>query len=120
MKGKRVFYCEAAYAVGLVTCSAGVTFLLHTYFPPEAYELVVKEFSQKFNRPIGEIKTAYDCCSCVLGIVLSLAFFRSFVGVKWGTVACAAINGWLIGRMGGFLESNFIWKDALALRSKLQ
>ena len=115
-----ILWRVAFYIVGLITCSAGVTFLLHTYFPPEAYELVVKEFSQKFNRPIGQIKTAYDCCSCVLGIVLSLFFFRLFVGVKWGTVACAAINGWLIGRMGGFLESNFIWKDALALRSKLQ
>ena len=37
------------YIAGLVICAIGVALLLHTYFPPEAYELVVKELSQKFN-----------------------------------------------------------------------
>ena len=108
------------YMAGLVICSVGVALLLHTYLPPEAYELVVKEFSQKFRMSIGKTKTIYDCCSCVVGIVLSLVFFRAFVGVKWGTIVCAIINGWLIGRVSVFLETRFVWKDALPLRSKLQ
>ena len=107
------------YIVGLITCAIGVAFLLRTYFPPEAYELIVKEFSQKFNMSIGKVKTIYDCCSCVLGIVLSLVFFRAFVGVKWGTIVCAIINGWLIGQISRFLENHFIWKDAFSLRDKL-
>ena len=108
------------YIAGLVICSVGVALLLRTYLPPEAYELVVKEFSQKFQMTIGKTKTIYDCCSCLLGIVLSLVFFRGFVGVKWGTIVCAIINGWLIGRISVFLENHFVWKDAFALRSKLQ
>ena len=108
------------YIVGLVTCSIGVAFLLHTYFPPEAYELIVKEFSQKFQTTIGKTKTIYDCCSCALGILLSLCFFHAFVGVKWGTVVCAVVNGWMIGQINRFLENNFIWKDALPWREKLQ
>ena len=108
------------YIAGMVICSIGVAFLLHTYFPPEAYELVVKEFSQKFHMSIGKTKTIYDCCSCVAGIILSLCFFRGFVGVKWGTVVCAMINGWLIGRISAFLETRFIWHDAFPLRNKLQ
>lgn len=108
------------YIVGLIICAIGVALLLHTYFPPEAYELVVKELSAKFNITVGKTKTVYDCCSCVLAIILSVCFFRAFVGVKWGTIVCAIVNGWLIGRISRFLENKFVLKDALAWRSKLQ
>ena len=108
------------YIAGLIICAIGVALLLHTYFPPEAYELLVKELSQKFHAPVGKTKTIYDCCSCVFAIVLSLCFYRTFVGVKWGTIVCALVNGWMIGRISGFLERNFILKDALPWRKKLQ
>ena len=111
----------ALYCVGLPCCSLGVALLFHTYLPPEAYEVVVKELSQKYRWSIAKTKTAYDCCSCALGIALSFAFFGFgvFVGVKWGTVVCALINGWLIARIGGWLENSFDFRDALPLRSKL-
>jgi uncharacterized membrane protein YczE len=108
------------YIAGLIICAVGVALLLHTYFPPEAYELAVKELSSKFNVTIGKTKTIYDCCSCALAIVLSLCFFKAFVGVKWGTIACAIINGWLIGKFSQLLESKFILKDAFPWRNKLQ
>ena len=107
------------YIAGLIICAIGVALLLHTYLPPEAYELAVKELSQKLRVTVGKTKTVYDCCSCSLAIVLSLCFFKSFVGVKWGTVVCAIVNGWLIGMICAFLEKRFIFKDALALREKL-
>ena len=108
------------YIAGLIICALGVALLLHTYFPPEAYELVVKELSAKYHAAIGKTKTIYDCCSCVLAIVLSVCFFHAFVGVKWGTIVCAIVNGWLIGRISQLLEKKFVLKDALALRNKLQ
>ena len=108
------------YIAGLIICAVGVALLLHTYFPPEAYELAVKELSAKFNVTIGKTKTIYDCCSCALAIVLSLCFFKTFVGVKWGTIACAIINGWLIGKFSQLVESKFILKDAFQWRNKLQ
>lgn len=108
------------YIAGLIICAVGVALLLHTYFPPEAYELAVKELSAKFNVTIGKTKTIYDCCSCALAIVLSLCFFKAFVGVKWGTIACAIINGWLIGKFSQLLENKFILKDAFPWRNKLQ
>jgi uncharacterized membrane protein YczE len=91
--------------------------MFYTYFPPEAYELVVKELAERFRVPIGKTKTVYDCCSCGLGIVLSLGFFGAFVGVKWGTIVCALINGWLISMISRGLESLFAFEDALKLRN---
>ena len=115
MAGRLVYYLA-----GLVICAVGVSFFFYTYLPPEAYELVVKELSEKLRSSIGKTKTAYDCCSCALGIGLSLAFFGGFVGVKWGTVVCAAVNGGLIGRISGRLERTFTFKDGLPLRKILQ
>ena len=107
------------YIAGMVVCAIGVALLFHTYFPPEAYELVVKELSEKWHMSIGKTKTIYDCCSCALGVILSLGFFGTFVGVQWGTVVCAVINGWLIGRISRYLEHIFDFRDAFPLREKL-
>jgi len=106
------------YAVGLVLCSVGVSFLFHTYFAPEAYELAVKEIAERYSLRIDRVKTVYDCCSCAVAVILSFAFFGfgHFKGVKLGTVFCALVNGWLIGKISGALESAFEFKDGLSLR----
>lgn len=105
----------AFYLIGMVTCSVGVAFLFHTYIAPEAYELIVKEIAIRFHRDISRVKTVYDCTSCLLAVVLSFVFFGigHFEGVKLGTVLCALINGWLIGKVSGILEKHFVFCDAL-------
>jgi len=108
------------YVAGLCSCSVGVAFLFYTYFPPEAYELLVKELSQKTKASISKTKTIYDCLSCGVSVVLSLLFFKTFVGVNWGTVVCAIINGWLIGRISHLLEKKFVFRDAFPLRDKMR
>lgn len=108
------------YILGTVFCALAVSLFFHTYLSPEAYELIVKEVASKFKVDINKVKTAYDCFSTVLGIVMSFAFFGFgvFEGVKLGTVICALVNGWLIGRISRLLEKKFEFKDALSLRSK--
>lgn len=108
------------FAIGLVLCSSGVALLFHTYLPPEAYDLFVKEISQRFNISISKSKTAYDVASLALGIALSLSFFGTFVGVKWGTLICTLANGFLIGRISYILERRFNFKDLLPLREKIR
>lgn len=106
------------YAVGLVACSTGVSLLFHSYIPPEAYEVFVKEISRVSKRDIHFCKTVYDCASCALSVILSFSFFGlwHFEGVKWGTVICALVNGFLIGRFTRLFESKFAFGDALSLR----
>ena len=107
------------FVLGLLVSAFGVSLLFHTYFPPEAYDLIVKDLAKKFDKPIGKIKTIYDLTSCVIAIALSLCFFGNFVGISWGTIVCAALNGFLIGRFGKLLEKHFTFKDALPFRDKL-
>lgn len=107
------------FFVGMLFCSVGVSLLFHTYISPEAYELVVKEVSGVLKKDIHNVKTAYDCCSCLIGIVLSFAFFGfgHFEGVKLGTIFCALVNGWLIGRCSKWNEKLFDFKDGLKFRT---
>lgn len=103
------------YILGLLTCGFGVACLFHTYLPPEAYELFVKEISAKYGTDIHKTKTVYDCVSCLTGVILSFAFFGfgHFEGVKWGTIVCSAVNGWLISRFSKWMEPRFEFKTAL-------
>lgn len=101
------------YLLGTVFCSLAVSLFFHTYISPEAYELIVKEISVKLGCNINKVKTAYDCFSTALGIVMSFAFFGFgiFEGVKLGTVICAVVNGFLIGRFTVLLEKKFEFRN---------
>lgn len=105
------------YTLGTVFCSFAVSLFFHTYISPEAYELIVKELSAKYKLNINKVKTAYDCISTLLGIILSFSFFGFgvFEGVKLGTVICALINGFLIGRFTKLLEKYFVFKNRFKL-----
>lgn len=105
------------YVLGTVFCSVAVSLFFHTYISPEAYELIVKELSEKGRWNINKVKTFYDVFSVVLGIVLSFSFFGFgvFEGVKWGTVICAALNGFLIGRISKLFENVFEFKNRFPL-----
>ena len=106
------------YLAGMVLGSAGVAFFFRTYIAPEAYELFVRELCQAKNWPVDRVKTVYDCVSCLLGIALSFAFFGPghFEGVRLGTIVCALVNGFLIGRISGLMDKALVFQDAFRLR----
>lgn len=106
------------FIIGEIFCAIGVSMMFHTYISPEVYELFVSQVSQTYRLNTGRVKTVYDCCSCVVGIALSFLFFGfgSFVGIGWGTVVCALINGFIIGGMSKLEDKWFEFKDALPLR----
>ena len=108
----------ACFIAGLLICAFGVALVFHTYIAPEVYELLVKEISEKTKIATSKVKMGYDCISCVAGILLSFAFFGfgTFVGVNIGTVICALLNGFLIGRFSALLERHFEFVDSLPLR----
>lgn len=106
------------YVLGLVLGAASIAFFFETYIAPEVYELLVKELAQKLQKPTHRVKTVYDCVSCTVAVAMSFAFFGlgRFEGVKLGTVICALVNGWLIGRFTVLYERVFEFRDALPWR----
>ena len=108
----------AWYVLGLVLGAMSIACFFKTYIAPEVYELLVKELAEKLGKPTHRVKTVYDCVSCAAAIIMSFAFFGlgRFEGVKWGTVVCALVNGWLIGRFTALYEKRFDFQDALPWR----
>ena len=106
------------FVLGELLCTFGVSLVLHTYIPPEAYELFVSEVSKRFHLPTGRVKWVYDITSCLVAVALSFIFFGFgvFVGVKWGTVLCALINGVIISAMIKWEDKIFDFKDGLKWR----
>ena len=106
------------FVLGMIICGFGVALIFHTYLPPEAYELFVREVSAKLGMDIHRFKTIYDCASCITSIALSFAFFGwgVFEGIRLGTVFCALVNGWLIGKWSGWMERRFDFRDGMTIR----
>ena len=107
------------YFAGMLSSSVGVSLFFHTYISPEAYELFVKEVSGRFCVNIHKFKTGYDCVSCLVSVALSFIFFGlwHFEGVKAGTVLCALVNGFVIGRCTRFFEHFWRFEDKLPFRA---
>ena len=103
------------FVLGTVFCAIAVSLFFHTYISPEAYELIVKEIAQKFSFNINKVKTSYDCINTLLAVVLSFAFFGFgvFRGVGIGTIVCAVINGFLIGKISHILEQRFSFENKM-------
>ena len=119
-----------AYLIGVIIICAAVALLFSAYLPPEAYEMFVKEFSAKFKKPIPKVKMIYDCASLVVAIILCIILLSPFkadsflgvinnfmaCGISIGTVACAFINGPIIGLFQKLYSKIFNFKDGLKLR----
>lgn len=60
----------------------------------------------------------YDCVSCALGVAMSFMFFGfgHFEGVKAGTIICALVNGWMIGRISAMMKARVEFRDGLKMR----
>lgn len=109
----------AFYALGILLCCTGVSLFFHTYIPPEAYDLFVKEVSQKFHLNINKFKTVYDCSSLVLSILLSLLFLGHLHGIGPGTIVTALVNGTIIGLLSKLFEKIWSFEDLLPLQKYL-
>jgi len=105
-----------AYAGGSVICCMAIAMLFSTYLPPEAYEMIVKEVSAKYNKSIQTVKLAYDIISLAISVVLSLVFFGGFKGIGVGTVVCAFAYGFIINAFQKLYNKVFRFKDGLRLR----
>ncbi len=106
------------YVLGLGLGAVSIACFFKTYIAPEVYELLVKELALKLSKPTHRVKTVYDCVSCAVAVVMSFAFFGlwRFEGVKLGTVICALVNGFLIGRCAGWMDGHLDFRDGLPWR----
>ena len=101
--------------IGIPVNALGVALLFHTYFPPQAPELFVKELSKKTGWQLYRVKYAYDLSSCALSIALSFLLLGhwdwSILGV--GTLVVTFVNSPLIALWGKLLEHIAEYRPAI-------
>ncbi len=116
-----VFVRAVLYVLGMVITSAGVAFFFRTYLAPEVYELFVKLVAEKHKMVAHRFKLFYDIGSCLLSVVLSLVLFgfETLVGVGWGTVVCALVNGPIIGMFTKLYDRLWRYEDRFPVLRRL-
>ena len=108
------------YPAGVVLCSAAISLILLSYFPPAAHEMFVKEVSASLSIPFSRLKILYDCTALAISIGLSFLFFGTLRGIGIGTVICAFINGPMIRGFTALFKKHIIFRDAFRLRARFE
>lgn len=104
------------YICGILMCTAAIAFLFKTYFPPAAYEVFVKNISNRFNIKLFTFKTVFDCSFCIIAAVMSFLLLGKLEGIGIGTVICALIYGTLIGLFTKMFNKIWVFKDKFNLK----
>ncbi|MFU2400969.1 MAG: DUF6198 family protein, partial [Clostridiales bacterium] len=85
------------FIFGVLLTSFSVAMFYKTYLYPQVYDFFVKGVSGKFGIKLSRFKTCFDLSCLAVAAIMSLAFFRRFEGIGWGTLVIASINGTIIG-----------------------
>ncbi len=105
----------ALFAFGMLLTAFSVALFFHTYLYPQVYDFFVKGVSRRYNIKLSKFKTCFDFSCLAVASLMTLLFFRKFVGVGVGTLIMTALNGTIIGVFNKFLEKHI---DAAPLAKK--
>ena len=104
----KIWIRALAFIGGVLLTSFSIALFYKTYFYPQVYDFFVKGVSLKYGIKTTKFKTAFDLTMLIISVAMSLIFFKGFVGVKWGTLVMAAVNGTLIGWFLKLIDKFFI------------
>lgn len=95
------------FALGMVLTALAVALFFHTYLYPQVYDLFVKGITTKYNIKLSKVKTCFDFSCLAVACIMTLIFFKKFVGVNFGTLIMTALNGTIIGFFDKMLTKYF-------------
>lgn len=87
-----------------------IALFFRVYLYPQVYDFFVKGITEHFKIKQTQFKIAFDISFLALSIIMTLVFFKDFVGIGVGTIIIAIINGILIGGAGKVLDKIFEFK----------
>lgn len=119
--GSLPLYMNVIYfGLSLLLMSLAVALFLKSYFYPQIYDFFIKGVQIKYHINQGVFKTLYDLCFLIIGIVMSVVFFKTlngFIGIA--TLVMALFSGFLINLFTTILDSCFIFKPKFVSLSRL-
>ena len=98
------------FLIGVLLTSFSVALFFKTYLYPQVYDFFVKAVSLKYGIKLSVFKTCVDLTLLLMSTVMTLCFFGKFVGLNWGTLVMATLNGTIIGFFSKQLDRFFDFK----------
>ena len=95
------------FVLGVLLTAFSVALFFKTYLYPQVYDFFVKAVSLKYGIKLSRFKTCFDLICLSAGVVMTFCFFGKLVGISWGTLVIALINGTLIGFFSEKLDEFF-------------
>ena len=92
------------FVAGVMLTAFSIALFFKTYLYPQVYDFFVKAVSERYKVKLSALKTGVDLSMLATSVIMSLCFFKKFVGIGWGTLIMAPIDGTLIGRFSRFLD----------------
>lgn len=101
-------------AFSILITGIAIAFVLRTYLPQEAYEMFVKEISEKHRWNMNKVKWVYDFCSLAATIIIMFVVYHRFsiqiVGIN--TLLYAFLNAPLIALFGKLMDKKMEFTPA--------
>jgi uncharacterized membrane protein YczE len=95
------------FIVGILMTTLSIAMFFRTYIYPQVYDFFVKGIADHFSLNITKFKIGFDVAFLALSLIMTLVFFRRFVGIGVGTIITTLVNGFLIGNFGKLLDKIF-------------
>ena len=102
------------FVVGVLLTSFSVALFFKTYLYPQVYDFFVKAVSLRFGIRLSLFKTCVDLTLLLASTVMTFCFFGKPVGLNWGTLVMALVNGTVIGFFSGLLDRTCVFRPCFA------
>ena len=97
----------AFFVISALITAFAIALFFRVYLYPQVYDFFVKGITEHFKLNQTKFKTAFDLSCLAVSVIMTLVFFRSFVGIGVGTLILALVNGSLIGGFGKLIDKFF-------------
>lgn len=95
------------FIVSALITAFSIALFFRVYLYPQVYDFFVKGITEHFKLNQTKFKTAFDLSCLAVSIIMTLVFFKGFVGIGVGTIILALVNGSLIGGFGKLIDKYF-------------
>ncbi len=97
---------------GFILTGFSVALFFKTYFYPQVYDFSVKCVTARYHFKMFVVKTSVDFTMLGIGLIMTFCFFGKLVGIGWGTLVMAVLNGTTIGLFSKLFDHFFEFKPA--------
>ena len=92
------------FVVGELLTAFSVALSFKCYIFPQVTDFFVKGITETYALNQGKFKWGYDASMFLIALIMTLAFFGRFEGIKFGTIILTLVNGPILALMSKLID----------------